>query len=140
MTAAVIIREHHPYLDVSHLVVVEVTGGGEPLAADTALMRLLPTVDPPVRVERGRRGESLVADVAHVRPLPRVDADVSLEQRGPVESLAAVVTREHVLLPSPTGGARLLLSGRGGHRRVGRGRQQLPSRRRRRHLGGERFH
>ena len=38
------------YLDVRHPVVVEVAGGGEPLAADGALVRLLARVDPPVRV------------------------------------------------------------------------------------------
>ena len=50
-----------------HLVVVEVAGGGEPLSADAALVRLLAAVDASVRVERGRRGEPLGADVAHVR-------------------------------------------------------------------------
>ena len=81
-----------------HLVVVEVAGGGEPLAADAALVRLLAAVDAPVRVERGRRGEPLGADVAHVRPLPRVDAHVPLQQRGAVEALAAVAARQHRLL------------------------------------------
>ena len=42
-----------------HPVVVEVAGGREPLAADAALVGLLPAVDPTVRVERGRRRESL---------------------------------------------------------------------------------
>ena len=42
-----------------HPVVVEVAGGREPLAADAALVGLLPAVDPAVRVERGGRRESL---------------------------------------------------------------------------------
>ena len=66
---------------MGHLVVVEVAGGGEPLSADAALVRLLSAVDAAVRVERGGRGEPLGADVAHVRPLPGVDADVPLQQR-----------------------------------------------------------
>ena len=84
-----------------HLVVVEVAGGREALAADSALVRLLAAVYPPVRVERRRRGEPLGADVAHVRPLPSVDAHVPLQQRRPVEALAAVVARQHRLLPGP---------------------------------------
>jgi hypothetical protein len=36
---------------VSHLVVVEVAGGCEPLAADSTLVRLLSTVDTPVSVQ-----------------------------------------------------------------------------------------
>ena len=67
------------YLDMCHLVVVEVAGCREPLSADAALVRLLAAVDPPVRVERGRRGEPLRADVAHVRPLSGVDAHVTLQ-------------------------------------------------------------
>ena len=81
---------------MGHLVVVEVAGGGEALAADAALVRLLAAVDPAVRVERRRRREALRADVAHVRPLARVDADVPLQQRGAVEALAAVVARQHL--------------------------------------------
>ena len=42
-----------------HLVVVEVAGGGEPLSADAALVRLLTAVDPTVRVQRRRRRKTL---------------------------------------------------------------------------------
>ena len=39
------------FLDVRHLVVVEVGRGGEPLATHTALVGLLTAVDPPVGVQ-----------------------------------------------------------------------------------------
>ena len=54
---------------MGHLVVVEVTGGGEALAADAALVGLLATVDAPVRVEAGAGAEALAAHVTHVRLL-----------------------------------------------------------------------
>ena len=66
---------------MGHLVVVEVAGGGEPLSADAALVRLLSAVDAAVRVERGRRGEPLRAHVAHVWTLTSVDPHVPLQQR-----------------------------------------------------------
>jgi hypothetical protein len=72
-------------------------------------MRLLPAVDPPVRVERRRRREALGAHVTDVRPLARVDTDVTLEQRGTVKALAAVVAREHRLVT--TSHDRSLLNG-----------------------------
>ncbi len=84
-----------------HLVIIQITAGREPLPAHPALMRLLPTVNPPMRVETGRRGKTLITNVTHVRPLTRVNADVSLQQTGSVKGLAAIVARQHVLFPSP---------------------------------------
>ena len=55
------------YLLVRHAVIVEVGAGGEALATDLALVRLLARVDATVRVERARRRERLAADVTRVR-------------------------------------------------------------------------
>ena len=52
-----------------HAVVVQVGAGRESLAADLALMRLLPGVDAAVRVQRARRGKRLAAYVTRVRLL-----------------------------------------------------------------------
>ncbi len=60
-------------------------------------MWLLPTVDPPVGVERRGGGEALVTDVAHVWTLPRVGARVAAEQAWAVKTLPAEVAREHLL-------------------------------------------
>lgn len=68
------------YLDVCHLVVVEIAAGGEAFAADTTLMRLLPAVDPPVRVQTRARAEALGANITDMRSLASVDSDVPLEQ------------------------------------------------------------
>ena len=57
------------HLDVGHLVVVEVTGSSEALAADSALVGLLAAVDAPVGVEAGAGAEALAADVTHMRLL-----------------------------------------------------------------------
>lgn len=49
-----------------HLVVIEVGGRREPLAAGGTLVGLLTAVDPAVRVERRAGGEALAAHLAHV--------------------------------------------------------------------------
>ena len=85
------------YFLVSHLVVVEVGGGREPLAAGFTLVRFLPCVDPPVGVETGAGGELLTAEVTGVRPLSRVDPHVPLQQAGPVELLTAGLTGQQSL-------------------------------------------
>ena len=89
---------------MGHFVVVEVARGREPLATDTALVRLLAAVDATVGVEARRGGEALVADVAHVGSLSGVDSNVAFQKTGSVEGLAAEVARQHVLL-SPTNDA-----------------------------------
>jgi len=84
-------------------VVVKVTGGGEPLSADAALMRLFSTVDPPMRVQAGGGGEALVAHVTHVRTLASVNAHMPFEKTWAVEGLSAIAARQHVLLAPPNG-------------------------------------
>ncbi len=54
---------------MSHLVVVEVGGGGEALPANLALVRLLARVDAAVSVERRARAERLPARLTRVRLL-----------------------------------------------------------------------
>ena len=68
------------YLDVGHPMVVEVGRGGESLAADGALVRLLPAVDASVGVERTRRREPFAADVAHVWFLTCSNQNRSIKQ------------------------------------------------------------
>ena len=82
---------------MSHFVIVEIAAGRERLSAVFTLVRLLPGVNPAMRVQTAARAEPLCAKVAHVRPFPRVDSDVSLQQAGPVKHLAARVTRQHRL-------------------------------------------
>ena len=88
------------YLDMGHLVVVEVAGSGEPLAADAALVRLFAAVDAAMGVQARGGGEALAANVADVRPLSGVDSNVAFQQTWSVEGLAAEVAGQHVLLPA----------------------------------------
>ena len=83
---------------MSHLVVVEVAAGCEPLTTDPALVGLLSRVDPPVGVEAGAGAEPFLALRADVRLLPCVSPDVSLQQAGPVEGLATDSAGQHCLL------------------------------------------
>ena len=83
-----------------HFVIVKIGRGCKSLATHLALVGLLPSVDPTVRVQAGAGAEPLVAEVALVGPLPGVGADVSLQETGTVELLATRVAGEQ-----PLGGA-----------------------------------
>ena len=82
---------------MGHPVVIQIAAGGETLSTSLTHMRLLPGVNPAMRVQTAARAEPLRAKVTHVRPFPRVDSDVSLQQAWPVKHLAACVTRQHRL-------------------------------------------
>lgn len=80
-----------------HSVIVEVAAGCKSLPADPALVRLLPAVDPPVRVQTGAGGETLLANIADVRPLAGVGPQMAVEQRRTVEAFPAKLARQHLL-------------------------------------------
>ena len=79
-------------LDVGHAVIVEVGGSCEALAAHFTHVRLLSSVNPPVRVQTRAGGESFVAEVTLIRSLPRVNPDVPLQQAGSVKLLPTSIT------------------------------------------------
>ena len=83
-----------------HFVIVKIGRGCKSLATHLALVGLLPSVDPTVRVQAGAGAEPLVANVTHMRPLARVGADVSLQEARTVELLATRVAGQQ-----PLGGA-----------------------------------
>ena len=82
-----------------HFVIVKIGRGCKSLATHLALVGLLPSVDPTVRVQAGAGAEPLVTNVTHMRPLAGVGADVSLQETGTVELLATRVAGEHGLGP-----------------------------------------
>ena len=61
---------------MSHLMIVEVAAGREPLPADPALVRLLARVDPPVSVEAGAGAEPFLTLRADVRLLSSVGPQI----------------------------------------------------------------
>lgn len=78
------------FLDVGHLVVVEIRRGCESFPTHSALMGLFPTVDPPVGVQGGARRESFPADLADVGFFSGVRSHVPLQERRAVESFPAL--------------------------------------------------
>ena len=82
-----------------HFVIVKIGRGCKSLATHLALVGLLPSVDPTVRVQAGAGAEPLVANVTYMWPLAGVGADVPLQEARTVELLATRVAGEHGLGP-----------------------------------------
>ena len=82
-----------------HFVIVKIGRGCKSLATHLALVGLLPSVDPTVRVQAGAGAEPLVANVTYMWPLAGVGADVSLQEARTVELFATRVAGEHGLGP-----------------------------------------
>ena len=80
-----------------HFVIVKIGRGCKGLATHLALVWLLSSVDPSVRVQAGAGAEPLVANVTYMWPLAGVGADVSLQEAGTVELFATRVAGEQAL-------------------------------------------
>jgi len=82
---------------MGHPMVIQIAAGGETLSTGLTHMRLLPGVNPAMRVQTAARAKSFLAIVTHVGPLARVNSHMALQQAGPVKHLAAGVAGQHAL-------------------------------------------
>ena len=78
---------------MSHLVVIEVAGGGEPFTTDPALVGLFTAVDSSVSIEAARGRKAFVTYVTYVRPFPCMNPYMPFKKTRTIEGFAAVVTR-----------------------------------------------
>ena len=83
---------------MSHLMIIQIAAGCEPLSTNSTLMRLFSTMDSSVSVKAGAGTESFTALWANMRLLSCMGSDVSLEETRPVKCLSTYSAWEHCFL------------------------------------------